>query len=273
MPSWLDEEERLKALQELRDREDAIVRDRLRSQEKEVLSRLARLRALCDRVNAVRPNSLSITERKIDGPIYDTGRSPGVRREVLMGKQRGVQFGRDVTGDVRLEAVITELLDTGDIDEFDRSRKRTIVLVRHACSPHEIDRWAEEHMLAMIKWLLNEGETFKDALPGKEVANAEGRLLVRLAWSSSRHADRYFAGAQVLVDGCLLAHVNHTDETNFGEKGQVFHLPLGGHDLTVRGSGSSASETIRLAAHEIVRYEVTFGFFGGITLKRVTTAA
>lgn len=262
MANWLEDEERNQAIQ----RRSDLLESQLRQQrEEEVLKRLSKFHALCKRVNGVKPGSLSIDRFKVEGQIGHISAFVAYG-EKLTGKRRGIQISCPSQDITFIDVVITELFDTRDIDG-PSTGQRDIVVVRKTCCLQDLSDWKEDEILHAIKWMMNEAEAVKGSLPGREIMNAEGRLVIRFPFQDRKYPDH----VQVVVDGDVLGSVDHYDQTNFGPEGCAFDLGIGEHQLTVsvRGSSRSVTVTIHLVAEHVTEYEVYFGFLGRINLKPV----
>lgn len=259
MTNWLEDEERNQAIE----RQSDLLQFKIRKQKEEQgFQRLGTLHALCGRVNGVRPDSLTIDRFTVHGPVRQIDTSHGYA-EKLTGKRRWLRINC-AQEETLIDAVITELFINGNSDG-PYTGQRDIVVIRNACFLEDLSDWKEGDILQAIRWLLNETAAVKDSLPGREIMNAEARLVIHL---SRRPYKDDPDSVQVVVDGKIVGAVSVYDRTNVGQDGRAFDLAVGGHQLTVNGGGSSRSVTIHLVAAQVTKYSVSFGW-GGINLKPV----
>jgi len=196
MANWLEDEEQDQATQRQSDLQQFKIR---KQKEEQGFQRLDTFHALCGRVNGVRPGSHTIDRFTVHGPIRQIDTSHGYA-EKLTGKRRWLRINCSQE-ETLIDAVITELFITGNSDG-PYTGQRDIVVIRNACSLEDLSDWKEGDILQAIRWLLNETEAVKDSLPGREILNAEARLVIHL--SRRPYKDKDDPGSvQVVVDGQL----------------------------------------------------------------------
>jgi len=175
MANWLEEEEHKRDL--LRQEEEL-----LRQREALVHTHLGTLYNLCDRVNGVKPRSLSIDRLTIIGLRSYTieWRKVNNGGVVVVKGTRSIRFSPQPDAITFCDAVINEdkqLLS----NDGNASWNLEIVVLRTTCSLHDLTEWREDQILNSIQWMMLESETIKGNVPGiqvttKDVDVAEGPL-------------------------------------------------------------------------------------------------
>jgi len=259
MPNWLENEERDKSI---RDETDAVRLQVRQQQEAELLRRLASFYRLCERINKVRRDALSVGPLVVEGPIRaltstaykDSG---GAR---LTGCRRTVRFGCDGPEGVSVAAVVTEFYETGG-GESSATHHR-ITVSRTVCTLQDISDWSEDEILQTAQWIMNEIPAV-GGIPGREICNAEGKLVVRL----SRRAFKDPDFVEILVDGSKVGTADQYAHILERWGGASYDIAVGDHQLTVRSGDASRSEPIHIVASHATRYEVYFSSWNGIKLR------
>jgi hypothetical protein len=201
MDNWLEAEEHKKAVSLQR--------------EQAVHEQLKTFYDLCNRVNDIRPNSLSInwlraestrtyTIRKTESD--DDGGSMG-----LWGK-RGIRISCPAQDETFIEVVINEHHHHIDRVCGDISSDREKVVTRKTCSIQGISDWREDQILQAIRWMMLESDTINDSIPGVEVVTEEAvaEAKASLERANMEAAERAAQGARSRAEqekgsGCFVA--------------------------------------------------------------------
>lgn len=153
MANWLEEEEHRQSL--------------LLQREEMVRTHLRALYDLCDRVNGVTPGSL----RMIGWFIIEGLRTYWIIPERVRGKRR-LRLNCQSDSVTFIDAII----DEEDIHRFMQdgtSLNREFVVLRTACSLHDLSEWREDQILNAIQWMMLESEAIKGNIPGTEVTTTD----------------------------------------------------------------------------------------------------
>jgi hypothetical protein len=183
MANWLEEEELKKSL--LLQREEAA-----HKQPRNFYS-------LCERVNGVKPNSLSIHRLKVEGQRTFTIRDTEVDGDGgWSGEQgkRGIQLSCPSQYEIFVDVIINEHHSSFDRVCGDISTDRKRVVVRRKCNLQALSDWREDQLLNVIQWMMLESDAIEGNVPGIEVMTDEA-----VAESAARRREAEATAAMALA--------------------------------------------------------------------------
>jgi hypothetical protein len=159
MANWLEAEEHKKSL--------------LLQREQTVHGQLTAFYDLCNRVNAVRPDSLSIDRLRANGTrtykiheMVDAG--DGDRSGMVMGK-RGIRISSPNPDEVFIDVVIYERHSSYYREVGYLNSDEENVVLRKTCAIQYLSEWREDQILLAIQWMMLETEDIRESIPGTDI--------------------------------------------------------------------------------------------------------
>ena len=246
MSNWLEDDERRYAQQQS---DETAGRQAQTRCEEDTIERLSPFFDICKRVATVRAGSLRVDRLVVEGLAI--WRGSAMHR--VYGTRRKIQFRCNTAGLVFIEAVAIEVYEHKSLPS-----EHGIVVSRRMCSPQQFSEWQEEGMLRAMQWLLNQTSAADDSLPGEEILNAEGKLVVRYSCRAYKDPD----DVQVFVDGKPVGFASRYDHILERWGGAAFDIALGTHQLTVNAGTASRSIQVHMTPDCATSCDVAFSWLG-----------
>jgi hypothetical protein len=168
MSNWLEAEERKL---EARRRELLLLSER----EETVHKHLETFYDLCERVNGVRYNSLSIDRLKVECTRSHQTKTDGYQSFHTVDERRGIHISCPNQDETFIDVVIKKhsrnVYWNDDVPPADYASDEERVVVRNTCTLQELIDWREDQIIELIQWMLLESEVIKGSIPGKEIRN------------------------------------------------------------------------------------------------------
>jgi len=274
--NWLETAE----LERQRHEEAAKIALRLKeARESEVMEHLQPFMALCARVNALWPGSLSLSHLAVDG-LLDSRRAKAMVYDgyTVRGHKRGLRMEFDDQSDrIFMSAIISEA-------NIKYPYTHTFLLLpdrevkRHTCTLNDLSTWRETDILKALEWMLLKADSLEGHLPGKPVATKAEVAHRALEERSRRICEIYIRISkgwcadhrlQLLIDGKV-------ETTAIGdwlsERALSCQVTGGTHHVEVRRDDEVASFTITAEVGKTMEFELDRRFFSSrLILKHVST--
>ena len=130
---------------------------------------------LCERVNGVRYDSLSIDRLKVECKRSRQIKTDGYQSFHTVDERRGIRISCPNQDETVIDVVIKkhsrDVYWNDDVPPADYSSDEERVVIRNTCTLQDLIDWREDQIIHLIQWMLLESEVIKDSIPGTEIKN------------------------------------------------------------------------------------------------------